>query len=183
MHFKKIDNLFKALDVKTLYENSFPEEERTDFFGLFSDIYEGFQLYALYNNKNLVSFIHFNETDNFIHINYLAVDKALQSKGYGSYVLNWLKQEFPAKAIVLDVEIPEKNANNNNERSRRISFYKKNNFLFSNYTFNWADCLMSPMYYGNLNSKEFINYIQIIAPTITNVKQNSLLNDTLSSEK
>ena len=59
MFFKKIDNLNNALDVKKLYENSFPEEERTDFFKLFSDIYEEFQLYALYDNKNLIAFIHF----------------------------------------------------------------------------------------------------------------------------
>lgn len=122
MFFKKIDNLNNALDVKKLYENSFPEEERTDFFKLFSDIYEEFQLYALYDNKNLIAFIHFNETENFIHLNYFAVDKLFQSKGHGSYVINWLKKEFPSKALVLDVEIPEKSAKNNNERERRIAF-------------------------------------------------------------
>ena len=106
-----------------------------------------------------------------------------QSKGHGSYVINWLKKEFPLKALVLDVEIPENNAKNNNERARRIAFYKKNNFIFSNYTFNWADCLMSPMYCGNLNCKEFIDYIQIIAPTITDVKHKKLsLNDKTTDD-
>lgn len=33
---------------------------------------------------------------------------------------------------------------------------------------------MSPMYYGNLNCKEFIDYIKIIAPTIKDVKKISL---------
>ncbi len=176
MLFKKIDNLNNALDVKKLYENSFPEEERTDFFKLFSDLYNGFQMYALYDNKNLIAFIHFNETKNFIHINYFAVNELYQSKGYGSYVLNWFKKEFSPKALVLDVEIPEKNAKNNNDRMRRIAFYKKNNFIFSDYIFSWADCLMSPMYFGNLNSIEFIDYIQIIAPTISNIKQKNSLN-------
>lgn len=80
MQFKKIDDLNNALDVKELYENSFPEEERTDFFKLFSDTYKGFQMQALYDNKNLIAFIHFNETKNFIHINYFAVNKLFQIK-------------------------------------------------------------------------------------------------------
>lgn len=173
MYIKKINNLNNALDIKKLYENSFPKEERSDYFKLFSDTYYGFQLYSLHKNNNLIAFIHFNETQNFIHINYFAVDKIFQSKGYGSYLLNWLKHKFPSKALVLDVEIPEKNSKNNTEREKRINFYKKNNFVLSNFTFNWANCLMSPMYYGNLNCKEFIYYIQKIAPTITNIKQNN----------
>ena len=42
---------------------------------------------------------------------------------------------------------------------------------------------MSPMYYGNLICEEFIDYIQIIAPTLTNVKHKKLsLNDMVTDE-
>ena len=47
---------------------------------------------------------HFNETDNFVHLNYLAVFKNYKSKGYGSYIISWLKEKFNNKAIVVDIE-------------------------------------------------------------------------------
>ena len=179
MFFKKINDLTMATDIKKLYENSFPEEERTDFYGLFSDIYKDFSLYGLYENNKLLAFMHFNETKNFIHINYFAVDKSIQSKGIGSQCLDWLKSNFQNKALVLDVELPEKSAINNVDRQRRINFYNKNQFKFSEYTFNWAGSLMSPMYYGDLDIKEFIDYIQIIAPTITNVESKNYSKDLI----
>ena len=170
MKSKKINNLQNATDILNLYEASFPKEERSDFFKLLSGIYEGFELHGIYEDDKLIAFVHFNNTPNFIHINYFAVKESFQNQGYGSQILTWLKNKFPQKAIVLDVEVVEENAKNNLQRSKRISFYKHNNFKFSNYTFKWAGSLMTPMYFGELNQSLFIKYIQKITPTICDVR-------------
>ena len=170
MEFVKIKDLSKAKDVLALYENSFPVEERCEFLRLFSGVYKKFLLYGIYDKDQLIAFAHFNETPQFIHINYFAVDKKQRNKGYGSCILSCLKCMFPSKPFVVDVELPDENAKNNFQRIKRIKFYEKNQFKLSTYVFKWAGSLMSPMYYGTTDVSLFMKYIKKIIPSITGIK-------------
>lgn len=57
---------------------------------------------------------------------YLAVNDKIRSKGYGSRILQEIKGRAHSRSIVLNVEKPSVNAENNAQRISRIAFYEKN---------------------------------------------------------
>lgn len=171
MEFKKITDLNMSVDIKNLYEDSFPKEELVDFYSLFSGVFKDFELYGLYKDNTLVGMAHFFNNKNFVHLNYLAIDKACRSEGYGSYILSLLKEKFNNKTIVVDIEELDDNAINQENRIRRKKFYYKNGFKDGEYCFMWGDVFMTYMNTESLNSKEFMDYIQIIFPTIKDIKK------------
>lgn len=158
-------------ELELLYIDSFPIEERIDFSQMFSGVFENFKLYALYDKGILIGMAHYNETKNFVHLNYFAISKKYQNLGYGSYVISWLKKKYDNKAIVVDIEELSDLASNNENRIKRKRFYKKNNFSEGNYTFMWEGVYMTYMYTESINPDEFMEYIQIIFPTINTVKR------------
>jgi len=171
MDFIKITNLNSSLDIKELYEDSFPKEEQVDFYSLFSGVFKDFELYGLYENKQLIGMAHFINNKNFIHLNYFAIDKKFQNKGYGTIILSWLKEKFNNKAIVVDVEELDNNALNSEDRIRRKKFYNKNGFNDGIYSFMWEGTFMTYMNTESINPDEFMDYIQKIFPTIKDIKE------------
>ncbi|MBE5738979.1 MAG: GNAT family N-acetyltransferase [Clostridiales bacterium] len=171
MEFRRIEDLSKVKDIYELYLASFPPEERVPFDSLFSGVFEGFELYALYDNEHLVAMAHLNNTENFVHVNYLAVVKEYQCQGNGSDVLSRVKDMFKGKAVVLDIEELDEEAENNHLRIRRKKFYGKNGFVQGEHVFNWEGVFMTYMHCGELDGEEFMEYIQIIFPTIINVRK------------
>jgi len=170
MEFIEIKNLNNS-ELEALYIDSFPKEERIDFKDVFSGVFKPFKLYALYDNNVLVGMAHFNETDNFVHLNYLAVSKKFQSKGYGTSIISWLKEKYNNKAIVVDIEEVSELAQNNSFRIKRKNFYQKNRFVEGKYTFMWEGVFMTYMHTKKLNANEFMEYIQKIFPTIFDIKR------------
>lgn len=168
---KEITDLSFAEDIKKLYINSFPPEELVDFDKLFSGVFETFKLFAFYKNNSLVGMAHFNECENYIHLNYLAVDKNYQSQGIGSFIISWLKERFNYKTLVVDIEEISELAANNNLRIKRKSFYKKNGFNEGVYVFYWEGVFMTYMYTNSIDSEEFMIYIQKVFPTINNIRR------------
>lgn len=174
MRFIEIKDLNNCEEVKKLYEDSFPKEEKINFSNFFSGVFKNFKLYALYKNKTLLGMFHFNNTQNFVHLNYLAISKDYQSNGYGSAIISWLKKEFKGKTIVVDIEEIDCSAPNNSNRIKRKNFYKKNGFVCGEYDFYWEGTFMTYMNCGELNGEQFMEYIQIIFPTIIDVKKKEL---------
>ena len=170
MEFKEYFDLQnkKLID---LYNENFPPEERIDINTMFSGVFKNFKLYVLYNDKSLVGMAHFNETRNFIHLNYLAIKKEHQNMGYGSYIISQLKNMHNNKTIVADIEEPSILADNNEYRLLRRKFYKKNGFNEGIYTFMWEGVLMTYYHTEKINHDEFMKYIQVIFPTIMDVKK------------
>ena len=171
MKFVEINNLKRACDVKKLYQESFPVEEQVEFEKLFSEKFENYKIYAIYEeNDALVAMVHFNELKSFVHVNYLAVKKECQSKGYGSAFLTFIKNLYK-KPLVLDVEELDQTAPNNINRIKRIKFYKNNGFKEGVYKFVWQGVLMTYMHTQNIDANEFMEYIQTIYPTIKNIEK------------
>ena len=171
MKFEKITDLKNCEEVKQLYHASFPPEEQVDFEKLFSGVFEGYNLYAVYNPDGVfVALIHFKKLENFVHINYLAVKKEHQNKGYGSATLTFVKKLYDNKPLVLDIEEIDDSAANSFDRIRRVNFYKKNGFKEGIYKFLWQGVLMTYMNTESIDAEEFMKYIQIVFPTIKDVR-------------
>lgn len=65
---------------------------------------------------------------------YLAVNNQVQSKGYGSAILETLKEKFSGTNITLNIERLDPSADNYEQRVKRLKFYKKNGFYDTDYT-------------------------------------------------
>lgn len=68
-----------------------------------------------------------------VFVLYLAVNDTIRSKGYGSAILTHIKNYFGEKAISLNVEPLDIEAENYTQRAKRIAFYMKNGFSDTHY--------------------------------------------------
>ncbi len=110
----------------------FPKEElktKEHFLKLFKN---GYKAYKIINNEP-IGYILGLEYNDFLFIDYFAIFKKFHSKGFGSLVLEELKNKN-IKGIFLEVEKPD---NINQNKEKRIKFYEKNgakrldiNYLF-----------------------------------------------------
>lgn len=126
--------------IKKLYESAFPVEQRIPFWAL--------RLRAGMNGMEIVSysdegtFCGFScqvVTDDMVYIYYLAVDPELRDRGYGSQVLELIKQSHPGMPVALDIESRKRNADNAKQREARRAFYLKNGFTPTGYGFKDGD--------------------------------------------
>lgn len=81
---------------------------------------------VFYDDDQFCGVLYTAEDNKYIFVFYLAVNDRIRSKGYGTKILDWLKQNTE-KIIVLNVEAINPSAENALQREKRISFgtYKK----------------------------------------------------------
>jgi len=63
---------------------------------------------------------------------YFAMDAAQRGQGYGSKVLPALQAEYP-DGIILETEVLDAEADNAEQRERRLAFYKRNGMMDSDF--------------------------------------------------
>ncbi len=85
---------------------------------------------AYYDNNQFVGILFTIETKDTLFVNYIAVNDQIRSKGYGSKLLQTLFERYPKQSVTLFIETMEdKNANNYEQRVKRLAFYEKNGFV------------------------------------------------------
>lgn len=120
--------------AKELYCTAFPKEERLPWWVLrLSTLERGVALTAYYDDGEFCGFTHTTVTDEVLFVMFFAVHETLRGQGYGSAILNYLKQTYPGKAIILNVELLDETAPNFPERIARMRFYEKNGFFDTGY--------------------------------------------------
>lgn len=157
--------------VRAVYEEAFPINEKVDFEQLFSGIFKDFVLYGFFCDKKLVGFAHFLNHNDFIHLNYLAVRKGYRSQGIGSYIIKWLQKTFNNKAIVADIENLDEKAENKEQRFKRLKFYYKNGFKDGKVEFDWEGTRMYYIHTNKISKDSFLTHIIKCFPTIENIKK------------
>ena len=109
--------------------SAFPKNERFPFVGLLAmALQKRVNLQAVYDHDDFIGLIFWTYAEKIIYIGYLAVDPVWRGKGYGSQILNLMKQHHPNQEIVLDIEPVIKTAKNYSQRINRLLFYKHNGF-------------------------------------------------------
>ncbi|MDD7648456.1 GNAT family N-acetyltransferase [Cloacibacillus porcorum] len=121
-------------EIVDLMKSAFPPEERLPVWWLVliaktKDVH----FYAFYDDDRFCGITYTIETENLIFLLYFAVSDRLRSNGYGSQIIDRLKDNSPEKEIILNVEKPDITADNFNQRVRRIVFYERNNFYVCNF--------------------------------------------------
>ncbi|WP_115727794.1 GNAT family N-acetyltransferase [Actinomyces culturomici] len=68
------------------------------------------------------------------YIGFLAVDQTLRSRGVGTRILQEFQRRYPDKVHVLEIEPVEEDAENAEQRLKRLAFYERNGFTPTNLT-------------------------------------------------
>lgn len=106
----------------------------------------------------------------FVYLNYLVVDEQYRNNKVGSYIIEWVKRMFENRTLVAEVEKPEQEAPNNDQRIKRLNFYYKNGFKDGMTEYNWNGTNMFYVYTGEVHDHIVMKNLRDITPTIKNEK-------------
>ena len=128
IRFEKIDENTKNLEeIKQLYWDAFPFEERIPFYIMVlvgND--RGVEFLSVYDDDIWLGFIHTLVGEKLSYIFYFAIDRRLRQSGYGSKILREYKKMHPR--LSLAIEPVEEGSDNIKQRKKRLEFYNKNGF-------------------------------------------------------
>ena len=120
-----------ALDksIKELYMTAFPVEEQIpydDLMILMEKMPLNFTAY--YEGDEFIGFTIVYPRKTFNWFWYFAVCDELRGKGWGQQILSMLVEEYKDCTNILDMESPEQECDNSEQRKRRCAFYLRNGF-------------------------------------------------------
>ncbi|MHB0739770.1 GNAT family N-acetyltransferase [Peptostreptococcus stomatis] len=118
--------LYEYNDICCLMRTAFPKNEQIPMWLLRVLAFrKSVNFRVIYEDEQFCGVLYTAEDNKYIFVLYLAVNDQIRSKGYGTKILDWLKQSTE-KIIVLNVESLDPSAENALQREKRISFYSRN---------------------------------------------------------
>lgn len=140
--------------VIKLYNEAFPKEERisTLLLKLLARKNKA-KFYGIYDNEKFVGLIYNIYYKDIVFIFYLAINKELRGQGYGSKVLEFIKQKYSKHRIILCIEKVYEKSDNYKQRMKRKEFYIKNGFKDANYTIKEKGILYEMLYYNESDKR------------------------------
>lgn len=139
--------------VKKLYKEAFPRNERLPIFILNRLNKQGTSdFFEIYKKNRFIGMLYNVYYKDIVFILYLAIDNKLRGQGYGSKVLELIKDKFNEKRIILNIEQVNKNAFNNEQRLKRKKFYQNNGFKSLNFTVKEGTEIYEMLCYSKNNS-------------------------------
>ena len=89
-----------STDIKRIYFEAFPKKERMPFpmMVAMSKLWNT-QFFSFYDGDVPCGFIYLASIGKIVFVMFFAVDKALRSKGYGSAILQDIKNKYPEKRL------------------------------------------------------------------------------------
>ena len=125
---------FKSTDVKHIYFDSFSKNERMPFpiMVAMSKLWNT-EFLGFYDGDTLCGFVYLAHNSKIVFVMFLAVDKTLRSKGYGSAILREIQNKYSDKKIIISIEPCNKNAPDVELRRRRKAFYMRNGYKETGY--------------------------------------------------
>ena len=118
--------------ARELYLRAFPKEERLPWWLLRLNAWRrGIDLTAYMNGDEFCGFTASVTVDGMHFLLFFAIAEHRRGQGYGSAVLQMLRQTYDA--VTLNVELLLPDAPNLRERENRLAFYQKNGFFDTGY--------------------------------------------------
>ncbi|MDO5399820.1 MAG: hypothetical protein Q4F17_02410 [Eubacteriales bacterium] len=123
-----------SAEIKNIYLEAFPKKERMPFpmMVAMSKLWNT-RFFSFYDSETPCGLIYLASNRNLVFVMFLAVDKSLQSNGYGSSILQQIKNMYPDKKIIISIEPCNDNAPDIALRKRRKSFYMQNEYKETGY--------------------------------------------------
>lgn len=140
--------------VKRLYNSAFPKEERIPMLLLkLLARKDKATFYGIFDDEKFIGLIYNIYYKDIVFIYFFAIDKELRSQGYGSKVLEFIKQKYNKHRIILGIEQLDKSSKNYEQRIKRKEFYIKNGFKEANYTTKEKNVVFEMLYYSENNKQ------------------------------
>ena len=115
-------------EVKQLYEQAFPKEERRPFFMLIRQCKKGvMEILTVEEDGEVLGIAIASCYETIVLLEYFAVVSKERGNGIGGRALELIKKRYQAKRLVLEIEQPEENRED--MKFRRQEFYKRHGFL------------------------------------------------------
>ena len=110
-------------------DEAFPLSERMRFDEIFEFASDtNTDVLGIYDDKMPIGFVVLLKNEACGYIFFLAIDRHMRSKGYGSAAIRKLLEVYSDLQLILDFEAIDENAENYAQRIRRKDFYLKNGF-------------------------------------------------------
>lgn len=153
-------------EINILAKEAFPPEEYLAPSKLVDMAKENnFDFLALFDKEVFVGFMVVQTYKNFAYLFFLAINSNCRSKGYGSSAIETLKMVYPDKKQVVDFEMLDETANNNNQRKKRKEFYLRNGYketgLFLSYLGVDYEVVCMDDEFDSEEFKQMMNTIQV----------------------
>lgn len=117
-------------EIRKLIGRAFPKNEQFPMWLLrILAIRKSVDFLAYYDNDSFCGISYTVNSDDLVFVLYLAVNDKIRSKGYGSQMIQYIKQMHPNKVVALNIEPLDPTAENYAQRIKRFEFYKKNDFV------------------------------------------------------
>lgn len=148
----------KFPEIERLYRAAFPREERVPMDTLLEA--DGpYDFIACYDGAVLCGFYSALTFGDITHILFLAVEEKLRDHGYGSQILAEIGKAYTGKRVILDVEMVDPEADNNEQREQRIAFYLRNGYHHSGISYGWRGVMYEILILdGTISEEEFWNF-------------------------
>ena len=164
-------NFITKQKIKSLYFRSFPKIERKPFSMINKKVKTGdMQVYALVDGKTFVGEMIVVFYKDLVLLDYFAIEKRLQSKGYGTQAIKLLKEKFVGKKIIIEIESPR--VYNDLDKKRRKAFYLRNGFTEQGYLINLFGVEMEVLTIGGAVS--FNEYHEIFPKVFSDFVANNI---------
>lgn len=120
--------------VISLMKSAFPEKELVPMgiLRLFS-LRKGASFLSFRDGDEFVGTAYIVEYEDNLSVFYLTVSPRARGKGYGSMILDYVKEKGKGKNVNLDVEALDGDAENMTERLRRVEFYRRSGIVDTGY--------------------------------------------------
>lgn len=110
-------------------DEAFPLSERMSFSEIFDFASDtNTDILGIYDAENPVGFAVLLKNEECGYVYFMAIDGRIRSKGYGSAAIQKMMDVYSKLQLVLDFEVIDENAENNEQRVRRKNFYLRNGF-------------------------------------------------------
>ena len=148
----------KFQEIERLYRAAFPREERVPMDTLLEA--DGpYDFIACYDGAILCGFYSALTFGDITHILFLAVEEKLRDHGYGSQILAEIGKAYAGNRVILDVEMVDPEADNNEQREQRIAFYLRNGYHHSDISYGWRGVMYEILILdGTISEEEFWNF-------------------------
>lgn len=121
-------------EIRRLYRSSFPKAEKLPFWLLrLIACRPSAHFLGFFDQRGFVGFAYLFDYRKTTFLFYLATEPSLRDQGYGSKILQKLKDQNQGRCLLLNIEPLDATASNAKQRERRLAFYLRNGFAESGY--------------------------------------------------
>ena len=139
-------------EIKNLYIEAFPAIERIPLFLLKLLTKKGkADFFEIYDDTNRIGMLYIVYYKDIVFVFYLAIDNKLRGRGYGTLILDLIKDKYSENRIILNIEKLDENSANYEQRLKRKAFYEKNSFKSLEYFVKEGPEFYEMLYYSKNN--------------------------------